>query len=396
MWRVMIADDEPKMQRGLRSMIERMQLGIEVVGMASDGRQALAMAQELRPDLMLVDIYMPFMNGLDLIEALQKVHTDIRIIVITGFEAFEYARRAIAMRVHAYLLKPVDDTELKSALTSAMESLTKAREGYRHYDWAMHQLLTRQDSLREVFLRDLIADRYAEEEIPEPAAFFGLSNLSNCVLMLLRRGLPEVGERPMGTLMFRYALEGMLRDLLSSYDCAFLFTDDRDHVLLLVDTASPDQLAASIASVVDEELGLTVQPTYEAVPVIESLSVVYDTLLDRVARNSHLSSAVEAAKAYIAEAYRQPGLSLSDVATQAGAAPAYLSRLMKQELGLSFAKYLSMTRINHATALMANPRKSIKRIAEEVGYASPYYFSTAFKKVLGMSPNEYRNEGRDR
>ncbi|NLG58135.1 MAG: helix-turn-helix transcriptional regulator, partial [Clostridiales bacterium] len=75
-----------------------------------------------------------------------------------------------------------------------------------------------------------------------------------------------------------------------------------------------------------------------------------------------------------------------------GITPTYLSRLMKQELGLSFNKYLTKTRINHAVKLMGQGLL-LKDIALRVGYSSPYYFSTAFKKTLGSAPIEYRKSG---
>ena len=80
MWRILIADDEPKIQRGLKGQIERMGLDAEIVGLAGDGEVALEMVDALAPDIMLVDINMPFLNGLEMIEHLRSRNEEMRLI----------------------------------------------------------------------------------------------------------------------------------------------------------------------------------------------------------------------------------------------------------------------------------------------------------------------------
>ena len=101
MWGVLIADDEPKIRRGLRAQLSRLELPLRVVAEAEDGEMALEAAEKYRPDILLVDINMPFMNGLAFISALRRTRADARIIVITGYEEFEYARQALEMNVQA-------------------------------------------------------------------------------------------------------------------------------------------------------------------------------------------------------------------------------------------------------------------------------------------------------
>ena len=88
MWGVLIADDEPKIRRGLRAQLSRLELPLRVVAEAEDGEMALEAAEKYRPDILLVDINMPFMNGLAFISALRRTRADARIIVITGYEEF--------------------------------------------------------------------------------------------------------------------------------------------------------------------------------------------------------------------------------------------------------------------------------------------------------------------
>ena len=101
---------------------------------------------------------------------------------------------------------------------------------------------------------------------------------------------------------------------------------------------------------------------------------------------------MEGAKAYIAAHHSDSDLSLMEVAEALNVHPAYLSRTMKQELGMPFAKYLTNVRIGKAVQLMRDPSIRIWKVAEMVGYSGGNYFSAAFKKVLGVSPADYRME----
>jgi two-component system response regulator YesN len=122
------------------------------------------------------------------------------------------------------------------------------------------------------------------------------------------------------------------------------------------------------------------------------LEEAYNSLLDAMQRDASRPAAVEQAAAYIQRNFGRSDLGLTDVADAVGVNPSYLSRLMKQELGMPFSKYLTTVRIGAAVALMQRGETKIRQIGERVGYATPHYFSTAFKKVLGASPVEYRSE----
>ena len=99
---------------------------------------------------------------------------------------------------------------------------------------------------------------------------------------------------------------------------------------------------------------------------------------------------VPASKNYLYEHFRDPDMDLNLVARSIGISPAYLSRLMKQELGMSFKDFLTSLRINEAIVLMRSTNRSINEIADMVGYKNQHYFSTAFKNSMGISPSEHR------
>lgn len=121
--KMLIVDDEPVICQGLHYTIDWADYGVEVVAEAYDGNEALQVVQEHEIDLVLTDIRMEGMDGLQLAKELKLRHPQIRVIMISGYEEFEYARQAIKLDVTDYLLKPVDIDELVAAVTGIVEDI---------------------------------------------------------------------------------------------------------------------------------------------------------------------------------------------------------------------------------------------------------------------------------
>ncbi|PWV88443.1 two-component system response regulator YesN [Paenibacillus cellulosilyticus] len=159
MYKVLIVDDEPSIREGMTTLIEWESFGFEVCGTAANGREALAKADELQPDLMLVDIRMPGINGLELIERIREKGSDCHFLILSGYSDFDYAKKAIGFRVDGYLLKPVDEKELCESLARIRDRLIEEKEQKRQQEselaWRGEQLIasvvtgTAGDSLSE-------------------------------------------------------------------------------------------------------------------------------------------------------------------------------------------------------------------------------------------------------
>ncbi len=121
MYRAIVADDEAIIRRGIVKQIMSMELQIEVVGTASDGEETLKLVEKFAPEIVLVDINMPFMDGLTCIEKIRKINPNCIIIIISGYDKFEFAQKAISYNVDYYLLKPVEDDEFKEALENSIK-----------------------------------------------------------------------------------------------------------------------------------------------------------------------------------------------------------------------------------------------------------------------------------
>lgn len=123
MLRLLIADDEELVRRGLTALIQREAPDITIIGAAMDGCEALDVALLARPDVILTDIRMPGLSGLELIGSLRAVRPRPRCIILSGYDEFDYARRAIGLGVAGYLLKPVDPDELLELLRRTEQNI---------------------------------------------------------------------------------------------------------------------------------------------------------------------------------------------------------------------------------------------------------------------------------
>ena len=122
MYRVLIVDDELPAQRFVRSIIEQFSATFQVAGTASSGEQALEFLQRETVDLLVTDISMHGMNGIELAKAARALQPNIRIVIISGYGEFEYAQGAIEAGVDEYLLKPVSISKMSAILQSIEKS----------------------------------------------------------------------------------------------------------------------------------------------------------------------------------------------------------------------------------------------------------------------------------
>lgn len=126
MYKVLLVDDEPTIREGLSTLIPWDELGFQVVDTAANGQEALQKCEQIHPDLLIADIRMPGMSGLELIKSVRSTELDMHVLILSGYADFEYAKQAIAHRIDGYLLKPVDEDELTVYLVKIREQLDEA------------------------------------------------------------------------------------------------------------------------------------------------------------------------------------------------------------------------------------------------------------------------------
>lgn len=127
MYKLLIVDDEPLVRRGITSLVDFPALNIGEVYEAANGQEALTIFREHSPELVLADINMPRMNGLELAEVIRGMNPDTRIAIITGYDYFDYAIKALKIGVEDYILKPVSRKDVTQVLRKLIEGLEARR-----------------------------------------------------------------------------------------------------------------------------------------------------------------------------------------------------------------------------------------------------------------------------
>lgn len=190
MIKVMIVDDEPKLREGLRSLIPWEKLGYTVVATAANGLQALEKYHTFYPKLIVVDIRMPGMDGLELISELRGEGSECHVLILSGHADFEYAKRAIAHRIDGYLLKPVDEDEMIAYLEQ-LEG--KIAQEYRFSRWNEAEPARNRENLFRLLLQPATGEENSEE-LNKHATSLGLERGNYEVIIIELKSTGKTSE----------------------------------------------------------------------------------------------------------------------------------------------------------------------------------------------------------
>jgi|HigsolmetaAR203D_1030402.scaffolds.fasta_scaffold00527_20 two-component system response regulator YesN len=346
MMKVLVVDDEEIIRKGLCKLLKQCPKTMMEVNEAKNGRLALDMIERIRPDLVITDIRMPVMDGLELTDCLRQSNPDIHIVILTGYAEFDYARRAIRNGVFDYLLKPVTQEQLDEIiLRLVMRSPAPWMERFDA------------DSLR--YLRD------------------GVSELVRCVMAENRAGVDHLMDK------WRHAC----KQWNLSYE-------------------EVKQLLAHIKLIYKAEMAM-VQHDLPAEPVPTSSSAMsLDHLFDQQAQYYHAHISVLASKRAprnkrvvdlvvqeIGRHYGNPELNIHSLAKAVGISAAYLSKMFREIMHMPITQFITDFRLEQAkNRLERDETVKITQIAEECGFTDYPYFSKVFKKTYGVPPQEYRDK----
>lgn len=393
-YKMIIADDEPKIRNGLRKMLDYRQFGVEVVGEAEDGEIALQEATRKQPDILFLDICMPFLNGLELINKL-KEKVDCLIIIITGYDQFNYMQEAIKLQVFDYLLKPVNKTDLSNTVRRACTELDKRRSKGRYFKWINDRIEENIDTMRDNFFQNLIKKGMDEEQIESGLNFFNLNfskQVGVAVIKSMKRyGFEQTSDSLDNTMML-FGIKNMISELLNS-DSFFCFKNDSNDIVIIGSTPDMKEWADfcnKINADIGDYINCNVICEYDVVRSLKDVTDAYQRISQKLKVKSGYKPITSSILQYIQNNYNDSNFSLEKTAEKFKITPPYLSKLLKAETGSSFVDVLTNTRIQRAITLMDTSTLKIYEIAESVGYSNQYYFSRSFKKVTGLSPVQYR------
>lgn len=360
MYKVMIVDDEPLFRDFLRLKMDWQRHGFEVCCEARNGQEALLEAEKHQPHLALVDINMPFMNGLELAVKLKDRFERMVIVFISGHNEFEYLQKAVRTGVQDYLLKPFNEAEMLGMLDRIRPKLPPlSRERAAAEGSGDEGLVFGQEAPEISAARDAIV--------------LGLRMKDADVLEEVRKAVRQLRACKWGDEYADAMMMGLVSLVLTyagergfSYNRVWDSEGDKAPFERLKACASWDEAEEWLSALYRRVIQLTedVKPT-------------------------KASKLFAAAISYIEQHYADADLSADQVAGGVYVDPSYLRRVFRKESGYSIVDHITHVRMKKARTLLLEGNRRLSDISERVGYADPNYFSKSFKKRFGVTPTEY-------
>lgn len=414
MYHILLADDEPIILSGLQSMLNWERLDCSIVGSVRNGKQALDFIARHRPDIVVCDINMPVLSGLELIAACADRYPEIVFVMLTNYQDFHMAQQSLRSRAVDYLLKiDLDEETLARSIGSAVAECENRRRMLQGSGTNSHW----EESPRKAILRHAAALLTGGEDSAEQA-IAGLERqgaANRCALSLLLMdpsGIPNIGaftqaERSRLFSFHRSLAEDVAQKIFRSQPYAM--SPPRaggDSITLffwnLPDTNLISQFHAKLTSTLGDISQMQISLLTSEILSGQALKDLHlqMELLKRERKvslhpllfyNQAMSKAdyVAAAKRYV-ESHILERVLVQDVATTIGITPNYLSSLFKKQLGQNFMDYVNATKIRYACTLLRDGKHLVYEVSHMLGYDNAYYFTKVFKRYMSITPTEYQ------
>ena len=251
-YRVIVVDDEEEIREGIIRKIDWNALGYEVVGSAENGVEALELAEHLHPDVIMTDIKMSFMDGLQLCEHIAEKMPSVKMIIFSGFDDFEYAQKAIKLNVTEYLLKPVNAQELTQTLKKLKSQLDQELADQRDIEKLRRNYEESLPVLREQFLVGLLEGRVPRQRVQAQAGMFQLKLDAKYWAVALvhaeggtSQALDNVGPLRSAQELVPLSVAKTVEEMLGRF-CHFTSFLYMDNVVILADFQGENSVAALI------------------------------------------------------------------------------------------------------------------------------------------------------
>lgn len=415
--RIMIVDDEPMAQSHIRQYLQLKFPNYQITGIYGNGTEAYEAFLKSPADIVITDIRMPVMDGLELIKKLKELPVFFIPVIISGYSDFSYAKTAMHLGVIHYLLKPLDFAELKQCLEAASVSLRQNR--------LLHDNTSSLLEEQELFFVDLVSglggDPHKLSDSFRQLGFsFSLSESSGVYLRLSLSNPADTYHYERETL--GTAFTNLLHMLFHPKCISIIFRTRKSYDILVIHPGisiteqSLQELCfqakailalsiqaqllfafqhlkelASIKSTTPFSVQPSARPSASAgeKPHAEAISAApHPAAAGQEEASFGSRESIRLAIAYIKEHYSED-LTREELASRVYMSSAHFSRLFKQETGVSFLDYLTEVRMQKALLLL-NTNIKVQDIGKMVGYPSKNRFFINFRNYTSYTPTEYR------
>lgn len=382
-YKVVIADDEKLILKNLAQIIDWQGLDCEIIGTAQNGQEVMEIIKNQQADLLLTDISMPEMSGIELLKTLNQIDNKPMVILISGYDDFKYAKEGIKNNAFDYILKPIDYDELEDCVKRALNKLKEQKVSvYEHEKYAIYKLITSgkvdaQINNKQALYFSMIVKNYKED----------IELIFTKNEEFLSKWNPNLFVYKLSDKEVIVAVEMAKHFINQAADITDAFSQQLLH-------EGSDQCIISIGKVVEQlfEIKHSVDAAKELLKYenyISSNVLTEERLKKEYKTSQSAADMMEEALDYIRNNF-QTDLGVEQTAEHVGLSVSYFSLLFKQKTSLTFLDYLTNVRMEYACLFLQNTNLKTYEIAEKVGYTDQRYFSQVFKRKMKKTPSEYR------
>ncbi len=369
MLKAIIVDDDKIFTKFVQQCVDWDAMNTEVLACAANGNEAIELVGELRPDIIVMDVEMPGVSGLECVEYIRSIRHECEIVLVTGHDEFRYAQLGAKFGVTEILLKPTTKQSLGSAVKRAVNEHWMKRIS----SCAMNEMVGKDatDDVRSLLKQGAesdsvlgnCADIMSAVQLGEPEGIF--KAVSHYLLTVISLNVPY------NRMFWLYVFPALI--------CISLLRDNGAS-----DASTPfDDRQLLLRKIQDASLEGNVQQT------LYDICQQTSWAMHSKPKCSH-SSIADEALALIGRHYTDPKFSISTLSEMMHFHEAYLRRVFKAAFNKSPNTALKETRMNRAIELFATGDMQIQQIAKMVGFDDAAYFSKCFKQHFGYTPSEYR------
>lgn len=348
MYQLVIVDDEPWVLSGLEELIEWENFGFTITGKYTDPADALNQIRRIKPDVVITDIRMPGMSGIELIGALKEENIDAQVVLISAYRDFEAAREGIRYGACQYILKPFDQEEVEETMGLVSKRLQ---------DRSSHIALDASNP--ESFLTP-----HAEKLFREASRF------PHCCILL--------SDRPCQKSIDSDDMHTVPVQIKGAPDACLLSAKSKETILAFVERVGCNP---------SENIGLS--RIYNNFSLFhEMLEEAMHSLNNGFIYTEHQPSAD--IQLYISR-FICKNLSLSDIAAKFHLSAPYLCSMFRKNTGSTVTGFIQNIKTFRAARMLLESGSDIKQIAADLGFPDYSYFGRLFRKRFGISPSSFRD-----
>ncbi|MCR1952369.1 response regulator [Clostridium sp. DSM 100503] len=414
MLKILIADDEKYERDSIVNLIEENFKEKLTIAQAKNGREAIEIAEQIRPEIVIMDIKMPGINGIKAIEEIKKTAVNTYFIMLTAYDYFDFAVEAVKLNVKEYLLKPFIRMELIKKINDAIETVEKEKAKRKNDIENEEKINNLIGVLENELSYNIINNTLDGIDCNMYISYLNLNldSAFSIIIKILASNYNNILKRKIWEyviefLKLKYKVIGTYR---FTEDLVYFIQTER-YFNAYEETIANIKIANDIKREVDRHFNVSIKIGIgNCYSGINYMSKSYEEANRAVNSNIgndiiHINNIINYDKdksndndkvklfrkveEYIISNIKEE-LSLESIAKNFNLSSCYFSRNFKEFIGCNLSDYINSLRIKKAKELLNNNEMSIKEIGYEVGYSDPNYFSKVFKKYEGYSPTEYK------